>query len=80
MFEHSWHARSPYRMPDLVWRAALNRIRAEFEEMPCLRVTVMEATRLFGLPDPAASWILRQLAKDGFLACGRRGEYYVVRG
>jgi hypothetical protein len=75
VFGHSWHARSPYRLPDLIWRAAVNRIRAEFEEMPSLRVTLSEARRLFGLPDPAASWVLRRLAHEGFLVQTARGEY-----
>ncbi len=75
MFEHSWHARSPYRLPDLLWRAAVNRIRAEFEEMPSLHVTLAEARRLFGLPDPAATWVLRRLASEGFLVRTARGEY-----
>jgi len=75
VFEHSWHARSPYRLPDLLWLAAVNRIRAEFDEMPCLRVTLPEARRLFGLPDPAATWVLHHLADDGFLVLTDRGEY-----
>lgn len=75
MFDHSWQARSPYRLPDLLWQAAVNRIRAEFDEMPCLRVTLPEARRLFGLPDPAAGWVLRHLADDGFLVLTDRGEY-----
>jgi hypothetical protein len=75
VFDHSWHARSPYRLPDLLWRAAVNRIRAEFEEMPSLHVTLAEARRLFGLPDPAATWVLRRLAREGFLVRTTRGEY-----
>ena len=75
MFDHSWKARSPYRMPDLHWRAAVNRIRSEFEEMPCLRVTPADARRLFGLPDPAVTWVLRSLADEGFLMRTERGEY-----
>src|SRR5262252_8141544 len=75
VFEHSLHARSQHRLPDPAWKAAINRVRAEFEEMPCLRVTVSEARRLFGLPDPAASWVLRRLTTDGFLTCTPRGEY-----
>jgi hypothetical protein len=75
VFDHPWHARSPYRLPDLLWRAAVNRIRAEFEEMPSLCVTLSEARRLFGLPDPAASWVLRRLAREGFLVRTARGEY-----
>jgi hypothetical protein len=75
VFDRSWQARSPYRMPDLLWKAAVSRIRAEFEEMPCLRVTHAEARRLFGLPDPAAAWVLRCLAQEGFLVRTARGEY-----
>jgi hypothetical protein len=75
VFDHSWHARSPYRLPDLLWRAAVNRIRAEFEEMPSLHVTLAEARRLFGLPDPAATWVLRRLSREGFLVRTARGEY-----
>jgi hypothetical protein len=75
VFDHSWHARSSYRLPDLIWQAAVNRIRAEFEEMPSLRVTLSEARRLFGLPDPAATWVLRRLAREGFLVRTARGEY-----
>ena len=62
-------------MPDLVWRATVNRIRSEFEEMPSLRVTLKQARRLFGLPEPAAAWVLRCLANEGFLTRTPRGEY-----
>ena len=71
----SWYERSPHRMPDGLWHAALDRIRAEFEEMPCLRVTLPEARRLFGLADPTVAWVLRQLAREGFLDRTERGEY-----
>ena len=59
----------------MLWHAAVNRIRAEFEEMPSLHVTLAEARRLFGLPDPAATWVLRRLAREGFLVRTARGEY-----
>jgi hypothetical protein len=75
MFDHSWHRRSPYRLPDLVWRATVNRIRSEFDEMPSLRVTLKQARRLFGLPEPASAWVLRRLANEGFLTRTPRGEY-----
>ena len=75
MLDHSWTARSPHRLPDLLWKAAVTRIRAEFEEMPCLRVTHAEARRLFGLPDPAGAGVLRCLAREGFLVRTVRGEY-----
>jgi len=62
-------------MPDMLWHAALTRVRAEFEEMPCLRVTLPDARRLFGLPDETAAWVLRQLTSEGFLDRTERGEY-----
>lgn len=62
-------------MPDMLWHAALNRVRAEFDEMPCLRVTLPEARRLFGLADQTISWVLRQLTSEGFLDRNERGEY-----
>ena len=71
----TWRERSPQRMPDVLWHASLARIRAEFEEMPCLRVTPADARRLFGLPDPATTWVLRHLASEGFLVRTARGEY-----
>jgi len=43
--------------------------------MPCLRVTLADARRLFGLPDPAVTWVLRSLADEGFLMRTERGEY-----
>jgi len=70
-----WQQRSPHRLPDLLWRDQLIRIRAEFDEMPCLCVTLAQARRLFGLADPAATWLLRHLANEGFLVCTQRGEY-----
>jgi hypothetical protein len=75
VFNHTWQLRSPHRLSDLLWNAAICRIRAEFEEMPCLRVTSEEARRLFGLADPVASWVLRHLANEGFLIENSRGEY-----
>jgi len=73
--DRTWDERSPDRLPDGLWQAALDRIRAEFEEMPCLRVTLSEARRLFGLPDHTTAWVLRHLAGEGFLETTERGEY-----
>jgi hypothetical protein len=76
ILDRAWRERSPDRMPDGLWRAALDRVRAEFEEMPCLRVTLSEARRLFGLPDESTTWVLRHLASEGFLDTTERGEYF----
>jgi len=75
VFDHNWRRRSPYRLPDLVWQATLNRVRSEFDEMPSLRVTLNQAKRLFGVPEPASVWVLRTLTNEGFLVRRPRGEY-----
>jgi hypothetical protein len=43
--------------------------------MPSLRVTLHQAKRLFGLPEPASGWVLRTLTHEGFLVRTPRGEY-----
>jgi hypothetical protein len=39
----------------------LNRVRAEFEEMPCLRLTRSQAQRLFGLRSDVCARVLETL-------------------
>ncbi len=73
--ESLWGRRNTDRMPDALWNATITRVRAEFEEMPCLRVTREQARVLFGLPDGEAGWILGCLERDGFLDRTARGEY-----
>ena len=72
---HEWQARNPNRLSDSQWNATLIRVRGEFEEMPCLRVTEEQARMLFGLTDPASQWILERLASEGFLSKTPQGEY-----
>jgi hypothetical protein len=62
-------------MPDRVWHATLTRVRGEFDEMPCMRLTPGKARALFGLPEPAISWVLERLAAEGFLSRTEQGEY-----
>jgi hypothetical protein len=50
-------------------------VRSEFQEMPCMRLTTEQARALFGLPAPAAVWILQRLEADGFLSRSSQGEY-----
>lgn len=69
-----WQPRSPNRLPDAAWHTTVHRVRAEFDEMPCLRVTPETARTLFGLSDVVSGWVLDRLAGDGFLEC-RGGEY-----
>jgi hypothetical protein len=62
-------------MPDVVWRTTLVRIRGEFVEMPCMRVTPKQACSLFGVKEPAINGILKRLVADGFLTRTEQGEY-----
>ena len=70
-----WMPRSEARLPDGDWDAMLTRVRSEFEEMPCLRVTEEQARLLFGLPKNASGWVLSSLERDGFLDRTSQGEY-----
>lgn len=71
----TYRARSPERLPDEVWQATLTRVRGEFEEMPCMRLTAEQACALLGLHEPASEWVLERLEKDGFLSRTPQGEY-----
>jgi hypothetical protein len=53
----------------------MTRVRSEFDEMPCLRVTPEQARVLFGLPGPASGSILNRLAEEGFLVQTPDGQY-----
>jgi hypothetical protein len=68
--------RSPERLPDEKWVATVRRIRSEFDEMPCTRLTPDQARAFFGLEDDAASRaLLERLAQEGFLMRTQQGEY-----
>lgn len=70
-----WGRRNNNRMPDALWNDTLTRVRGEFEEMPCLRVTREQARVLFGLPGQLCEWVLGALERDGYLGRTARGEY-----
>ena len=72
---HQWHPRSPERLPDPLWQDTLRRVRGEFAEMPCIRVTPEQACLLLGLKKPASQWVLERLTEEGFLARTPQGEY-----
>ena len=67
--------RSSERLPDELWRATVHRVRSEFEEMPCLRLSRAQAATLFGLRGVTCDWVLGKLVQDGFLTCTSSGEY-----
>jgi hypothetical protein len=62
-------------MSDGLWQATVTRVRSEFEEMPCLRVTAAQARLLFGLSENASDWILQRLESEGFLIQTPDGQY-----
>ncbi|MGE3401751.1 MAG: hypothetical protein AB7K63_04130 [Vicinamibacterales bacterium] len=70
-----WHERSTDRLPDPVWHSTVSRVRGEFAEMPCMRVTPEQARILLGLDAPAAQWVLDTLTREGYLARTATGEY-----
>jgi DNA-binding IclR family transcriptional regulator len=53
----------------------LQRIRAEYHEMPGLRLTREQAQRLFGLPEPTCTRLLDTLVADEQLTCRPDGTY-----
>jgi hypothetical protein len=46
---------------------ALRRVRAEYREIPDLRLTQTQAQRLLGLAPAVCALVLRWLVDDGFL-------------
>jgi DNA-binding MarR family transcriptional regulator len=73
--ERSRSRRSPERMAESLWRATMARVRGEFAEMPCMRVTPGQACALFGVHASAINRILDRLVEEGFLTRTPRGEY-----
>src|SRR5512134_1307877 len=53
----------------------MNRIRAEFQEMPGVCLTLPQARRLFGLAEDACARILTGLVREGLLRCRPDGTY-----
>jgi DNA-binding IclR family transcriptional regulator len=60
------------RMSD---EALLARMRAEFREMPGLKLTARQARRLLGLEAPTCDTLLEELVQTGFLRCTRDGRF-----
>lgn len=70
-----WKPRSAKRMPDDDWHATVARVRGEFDEMPGLSLAPDQARVLFGLADPASTWVLTRLVREGFLELTPTGAY-----
>lgn len=55
----------------------LDRVRAEFKEMPCLRLTCGQAQRLFGMRPDVCERLFATLVGEGTLTCGSDARYGV---
>lgn len=55
--------------------ALTRRIRSEFEEMPGLSLTLIQAVRLFGVSADVTARIFRGLAGEGVLRLSAEGRY-----
>jgi hypothetical protein len=51
------------------------RIRGEFEEMPCLRLTCAQARRLFGLRADVCDRVLAEMVREQTLVRGPDDQY-----
>ena len=49
------------------------RIRAEYEEMPCLRLTLPQASRFWNVDRETCRDVLDELVAEGVLVLGRFG-------
>jgi len=67
--------RPPERRSAAVRDALLGAVRAEFVEMPCLRLTFAQAQRLFALRADVCQRILGHLVESGELRVGADGRY-----
>jgi hypothetical protein len=60
--------------PDVL-AALLARVESEFLEMPGLRLTSLQAARLWGIDRPLSEAVLRTLVSVGFLWCTQDGWF-----
>ena len=57
-----------------------SRARAEYLEMPGLRLTAWQAARLWGVDIGISQRLLMHLVQSGFLWCNREGAYLLRSG
>ena len=56
----------------------LQRVLAEFREMPCLRLTPAQAQRLFGLRADVSERVIGTLIRDGHVRLDPDGRYAAI--
>lgn len=62
-------------MKTLAYREAFDRIRAEFSEMPGMRLTPEQVERLSGVDRAVCRCVLDDLVRARFLKCLSNGSY-----
>jgi len=67
--------KQPDRRDDESRVRLLGRVRGEFSEMPCMRVTCAEAARLFGLRADICARVLKDLASTGHIRQSPDGRF-----
>lgn len=65
----------PRERSDTRTSSAIERVRAEYLEMPGLSLTLSQAARLWGLTASHSARVLSVLVESGFLRCDPRGLY-----
>jgi hypothetical protein len=63
------------RRDDVTRSALARRIRAEFEEMPGLSLTLIQASKLFGVQPDTCARILLQLSDEGVVRVRSDGQF-----
>lgn len=53
----------------------ITRVKAEFSEMPCLRLTMPQAQRLFGLCPEVSGAVMQALVQERFLHQSESGVF-----
>ena len=69
----------PERRDVVMRKALIHRIRSEFQEMRGLSLTLVQAARLFGIPQEVCARVLLRLADEGLLRLTTEGRY-MLRG
>ena len=59
-------------------QVVIERVRAEYREMPGLCLSLAQAARLLGLDRPICSDVFRALVREGFLRETPRGSYVLA--
>jgi hypothetical protein len=72
-------SRELYQRDDPTFTETLRRVKAEYFEMPGLRLTRAQAARLWGIDERLCDAVLSALVEARFLDCTRNDAFVRVR-